>query len=68
MDKVYRRRSQLAFGFAVAFLVALGESTVVHQRMPSPLSPWVWGGLTVAAALCLGAAWWYRRQALGASV
>ncbi len=56
------RKARLCLGLAIVLLVLLSETVVAHQRLPSPWSPWVWGGLGLGAALCLGLAAWFHRR------
>ena len=56
------RRSRIAWGVAVIALVFLMETWSVHQRMPQPASPYVWGLLVgVALAASVAAVAWGRQ-------
>ena len=57
------RKARLCLGLAIVLLVLLSETVVAHQRLPSPWSPWVWGGLGLGVALSLGLAAWFHRRA-----
>lgn len=56
------RKARLFLGLAVVLLVLLFETVVAQLRLPSPWSPWVWGGLGLGVALCLGLAAWFHRR------
>jgi hypothetical protein len=56
------RKARLFLGLALVLLVLLSETVVAHQRLPSPWSPWVWGGLGLGATLCLALSAWFHRQ------
>jgi len=58
----HARKARLCLGMALVLLLLLSETVVAHQRLPSPWSPWVWGGLGVGVALCLGLAAWFHRR------
>ena len=61
----HARKARLCLGMALVLLLLLSETVVAHQRLPSPWSPWVWSGLGVGVALCLGLAAWFHRRSKG---
>jgi drug/metabolite transporter (DMT)-like permease len=58
----HARKARLFLGMALVLLLLLSETVVAHQRLPSPWSPWVWGGLGLGVVLCLGMAAWFHRR------
>ena len=54
-------KAKLCFGFALVFLMMLGETAVAHRLRPSAASPVIWTLLGLGAALCVGLGLHYRR-------
>jgi hypothetical protein len=63
VEKVYRRKSQLALGLCLICLLFLLETWNAHRVMPHPASPWIWAALGLGGAVAFAAGLWFRRQA-----
>jgi hypothetical protein len=60
---IFKRRAQLALGFALIFAVAIVETVNADRIAPNAASPYVWTALGAAAAVCLTYAVYCWRRA-----
>jgi len=60
--KARARTAKLLLGFALIFLVLLGETIVAHRLHPSPASPYVWALLAGGAIVCLVLSAWHHSR------
>jgi hypothetical protein len=63
MKSQWLKKSQTALGVAVICVLFLVETALADRAFPSPLSAFIWAGLSIAGVLALTAHFRYRARA-----